>query len=97
MEPKSYNHVTVSSDIMRHGLLIPYDALDDQGAGTVFVCNKNDRLERRQVKLGAVSGKNAEVVFGLEPGEILVTSSLEGLQEGMKVKVDVTDYKRGEP
>ena len=47
-------------------------------------------LERRFVRAGEVRGERVEIVEGVKPGEVIVTSGQIKLDQGMKVRVDNT-------
>jgi cobalt-zinc-cadmium efflux system membrane fusion protein len=58
----------------KQATLVPLSALvDDEGLKVVFI-KEDHRFTRRVVTLGAVDGENAEVLSGLEPGRMVVTS-----------------------
>jgi hypothetical protein len=56
-----------------------------QGDEFVFVVGRDDKLERRAVKLGAGSGDLVEVVAGLPSGERVVLEGPADLAAGMVV------------
>jgi RND family efflux transporter MFP subunit len=69
----------------RARLTIPRDAMRrDAGKDIVFVL-QNGRVERRAVRLGAVSGSDVEVVSGLSAGERVVIEGPEDLEDGQAV------------
>jgi len=47
-------------------------------------------LERRFVRVGEVRAERVEIVDGVKPGEVIVTSGQIKLDQGMKVRVDNT-------
>jgi RND family efflux transporter MFP subunit len=57
----------------------------DDDRDVVFVV-QDDRVERRAVRLGAVSGDDVEVVSGLSPGERIVVEGPDDLADGDKVE-----------
>jgi multidrug efflux pump subunit AcrA (membrane-fusion protein) len=71
----------------RPRLIIPRAATRrDEGRDVVFVL-KDDRAERRAVRLGAVSGNELEVVSGLSAGERVIVEGPEELADGDPVSV----------
>ena len=69
---------------------IPLQALNHEGnKSTVFVVNGNSELEDRQVTLGIQTANDAEVVAGLQQGEMVVVSDFAGLKAGEKVTPQV--------
>ena len=68
-------------------ILIPQDAVrDDQGKKIVFLV-KNDRLERRAIGLGGTRGSDAEILAGLEAGDVVVVKGPAGLHDGEAVEI----------
>lgn len=59
--------------------------LSDQGAPFVYLANSENRLEIKQVELGAVLGDNVIVTSGLEGGETLILSRPNPPVPGMKL------------
>jgi membrane fusion protein (multidrug efflux system) len=59
---------------------------EDGGDRVVFVY-RDGRVERRAVRLGQVHGNDQEVLAGLSSGEQIVVRGLEGLREGLRVRI----------
>ena len=69
------------------GVQVPARAVQAQGAqGVVFVI-RDDKLERRAVKLGARSGDNQIVLSGLAAGDRVAIGDLAQFKDGVKVVV----------
>jgi RND family efflux transporter MFP subunit len=67
-------------------ILIPKSAVrTDAGQSIVFVV-RDDRVERRAVKVGLVDGDNVEVQSGLNGGEKVVVEGHATLADGSRVK-----------
>ena len=67
-------------------LMVPKAAVKtDNGQSIVFVV-KEDRVERRAVKVGAAQGDQVEVMSGLSGGERVVVEGHEALADGSRVK-----------
>ena len=70
----------------RQRLLVPKAAVrSTEGREVVFVV-KEDRVERRAVKVGAAQGEQVEVVSGLTVGERVVVDGPASLVDGARVK-----------
>ncbi|HVZ22991.1 MAG TPA: efflux RND transporter periplasmic adaptor subunit, partial [Vicinamibacterales bacterium] len=68
-------------------MLVPKSAVrTSDGQSVVFVV-KEDRAERRAVKVGDDKGDQVEVLSGLSVGEQVVVNAPQGLKDGDKVKV----------
>ncbi|MGE0405104.1 MAG: efflux RND transporter periplasmic adaptor subunit [Candidatus Korobacteraceae bacterium] len=68
-------------------VLVPSQAVRQEAGQPVVFVYREGRLERRAVKLGGAQGPNQEVIAGLSVGEQVVTSSMEGLQDGQEVEL----------
>jgi hypothetical protein len=68
-------------------LVIPPEAIL-RGAGTpyVLVADQDGRAARRDIRLGVVTSQLAQVVEGLQVGDIVITSGLTELTEGDRVR-----------
>ncbi len=70
----------------RPRLLVPKSAVrTESGTSVVFVV-REDRVERRAVKVGLADGERIEIVSGLNGGERVVVEGPEGLADGSRVK-----------
>ena len=68
-------------------VLVPREAVhDDAGQPVVFLYREN-RLERRAVRLGAARENKQEIIAGVAEGDQLVIGSLQGLQDGQQVRL----------
>jgi hypothetical protein len=75
-----------SKEPSRPRLLVPKTAVRaSEGASVVFVV-RDDRVERRAVKVGAEDGGQIEVASGLSPGERVVIEGPATLVDGARVK-----------
>lgn len=71
-------------------LLVPravLSALDLVAGRAILFVVKGDRAERRDVKIGALSGEAVEIVSGLQSGERYVSRGAFNLRDGDKVSV----------
>ncbi|MGA8073209.1 MAG: efflux RND transporter periplasmic adaptor subunit [Candidatus Acidiferrales bacterium] len=80
-EPEQKNGAASST------VIIPQSAVRDQnGSKTVFLV-KEDHVERRAVKLGAVQGTDQQVLAGLAAGDIVVVKGPADLHDGQAVEI----------
>jgi len=63
-----------------NALLVPIEALRDNGSGQyfVFVVKSNGELEMRTVEVGLKDAINAEILSGLEEGEVVTLNTSSG-------------------
>ena len=85
-KPGMFARVTVKLGASEKAVFIPENAVFNSanGEGSVFVVN-GTMLSERKLTLGAVSGKEREVVFGLTAGELVVLRPDSNLREGSNV------------
>jgi len=87
LEPMSYTDITMQIGSAYTCLTVPIAAMMDKSRNKVFVVDGEGILHLRKITTGADDNKQVEVVQGLEPGQIVITGSFEGLTDGMKVDV----------
>ena len=90
LEQQAYSGVELIRTTPHRALTIPIDSLGDTGKNFVFVVKENI-LERREIEVGADDGKFVEILSGLHEGETVVTSATKGLEDGMKVEINLVD------
>lgn len=84
LKPGMFARITVSLDKRRVGILLPADAvLENGGQRIVFVPEGSGRFEVRQVSVGAVTRTHVEILSGLEAGERVVTRGAFQLKASM--------------
>ena len=70
-----YANVVIRLEAAR-GVVIPAEALADTGEHQyVFLAKAGGRFEPRRVRAGHRSGDKVQILDGLSPGELVVTSS----------------------
>ena len=57
------------------------------GKDYVFVLNKNNKVEQREVKTGIRNDTQVEIIKGISAGECVVTNNLSRLRNGMTVEI----------
>jgi RND family efflux transporter MFP subunit len=73
--PGSYSEVYLKSTSAKNTLTIPFSALmEDQGNYFVFVMADGEHYRKTYIKTGDNDGKNVEVVWGLKPGDYVVST-----------------------
>jgi len=69
------------------GVLVPRTAVREEGGSQVVFVYRDGRVERRAVRLGQARGNDHEVIAGLSDGEQVVVRGLEGLRDGLRVRI----------
>ena len=61
--------------------------IEKNGKNYVFVLNKNNKVEQREIKTGIRNDINIEIIKGISAGECVVTNNLSRLRNGMSVEI----------
>jgi RND family efflux transporter MFP subunit len=72
---------------VKPGVRVPADAVQTNGENGVAWVIRDDKLERRALKLGARSGNDITVLAGLSAGERVAIGDAAKFEDGVKVKV----------
>ena len=94
LTPQTYGTAYLKLAQGAEALCVPLSALTDKTRQAVFVYH-DGQLERRAVTTGRDDGEYVEILGGLEPGEIVIVSGAENLQEGMKATVELRGEQDG--
>lgn len=89
LEQQAYSGAILKSSRSRKLLAVPLTAMINSNHDSVFIVTPQSTIERRAVKTGADDGNYIEIVSGLREGETVITSAAEGLEDGMKVTVNL--------
>ena len=85
MMPGLYAEATIATATKANALAVPAGAVDHNGdAVTVDVLDASSKIEVRAVKLGIQTATDAEVLSGLQEGEMVVISDRSGLKPGQE-------------
>jgi RND family efflux transporter MFP subunit len=87
LEPQTYGGVSFQSKRSHNALAVPLAAMADGANTSVFVAKADGTIERRTVRTGTNDGAYIEVLSGLSEGEIVVTSGMEGLADGVHAEI----------
>jgi RND family efflux transporter MFP subunit len=90
--PGMYAEATITLEQKAGVLAVPLQAVDHQGdQTTVYVVAPSGKVEIRTVTLGIQTEKEAEVLSGLEDGDLVVTSERSGLKSGEDVHPKIVE------
>jgi RND family efflux transporter MFP subunit len=86
LTPGLFALVRVPASGRYQALLIPDQAVNtDQNERYLLIVGKNDVVEQRSVKLGALFGSLRSITEGLKPGEWVIVKGMQWAQPGAKV------------
>ncbi len=79
----------------KHGVtLVPTAAVQRNSQTTyVFLVKPDSTVTVRPITIGTTEGYESEVTSGLSPGDVVVMTGVDKLQEGSKVRVQMYDEK----
>jgi multidrug efflux system membrane fusion protein len=84
--PNQFVNARLLVDVKRGAVLVPVAAIQRGPETTfVFVVNKDDTVEARNVVAGTIEAGMASIDRGLSPGETVVIEGVDKLQHGAKV------------
>lgn len=84
--PGMYADATITLDRKADALAVPLQALNrDNDRVSVFVVDPSGKLVEREIKIGIQTDKDAEVLAGLQEGDMVVVSDRSGLKAGQVV------------
>ena len=89
LEQQAYSGAILRSSRSRKLLAVPLEAMTDSKHNAVFIVTPQNTIERRDVKTGVDDGEYIEILTGLQAGDTVITSAAEGLEDGMKVTVNL--------
>jgi len=82
-----YAQATITVERKQNSIAVPVQAVSQQGdRATVLIVTPANKIEIRAVTLGIQTANDAEILSGLEEGEMLVVSDRSGLKAGQDVK-----------
>jgi RND family efflux transporter MFP subunit len=98
--PGLYAEATITLEKKDAAIAVPLQAVDqDNNKTTVDVVDSSGKIERRQIVLGIQTATDAEVLSGLQAGELVVASDRSGLKAGQTVQtkmINLMQYQSSE-
>jgi membrane fusion protein (multidrug efflux system) len=85
--PGMFAQVQVIAQQKPDAILVPKEAVVQQGNNQVVFVNDNGRAAQRPVQIGIIDLKSAEVLGGLAEGEQVVVVGQTGLRDGAAIRV----------
>lgn len=87
--PNQFVNVRLQTQLLKQAVVIPKAALQLNDSGDfVFVIGTDNKVKKQMVKAGPIDGEDYVVILsGINEGDMLVTTGIDNLQDGSKVKV----------
>ena len=92
LEPGLYTEVVAGRSDTKTTLAVPMGLIGDGKAASLYVKDSDSRLAVRTVETGVYGRGLIEILNGIEEGDVVITSGVEGLEPGTKIDVTVEDY-----
>lgn len=89
-------HVALNGRTAQNALLIPAEAVQRSAEGEgkiVMIVAADGTATKRAVTVGIETKESAQILSGLKPGDMVITTGGYGLDEGTKVKVGPAEDK----
>jgi RND family efflux transporter MFP subunit len=75
------------SEPVAGGVIVPQDAVRNDGGQPIVFVYRDGKAERRAVRLGAANGGEQEIIAGVSEGEQVVAGNLQSLEDGQTIRV----------
>jgi multidrug efflux pump subunit AcrA (membrane-fusion protein) len=90
--PGLYAEATLTLEKKDNAVAVPLQAVDQEdNRATVYIIDAANKIEVRPIGLGIQTPTDAEVVSGLQEGELVVVSDRSGLKAGQSAQAKITD------
>lgn len=87
LSPGMYADVTLDVQRAGNGLTVPVQAVDQSGGSPyAYVVDSNNKIEKRNVRLGVASPNRIEVLSGLQPDDRIVVANISSFTKGEAVR-----------
>jgi multidrug efflux system membrane fusion protein len=95
--PNQFVNARLLLEERRDATLIPNAAIQRNGISTyVWLVQPDQIATNHPVTLGAAGPSETQIVFGLSPGDVVVTEGVDQLHEGAKVNPEVNGSRSGD-
>jgi multidrug efflux system membrane fusion protein len=89
--PNQFVNARLLVDVHHGATLVPAAAVQRNGQGAfVYLVKSNQTVSMQAVSVGATDADQAEIVKGLEPGDVIATGNFDKLQDGARVSAQST-------
>jgi len=89
--PGMYASVALKLEQHQHALVVPVEAVSRQKTTTVYLIDKESRIEERAIKLGLETPGKLEILEGLAENDLLMIGNRSQVKPGQKVEVKMLE------
>jgi len=95
--PRMFARAIIREGVKKDALLVPQQAVKrtPKGLPYVLVVGKEEKVERRMLKLGRAIGSRWLVISGLDPGDRVIVEGLQFVRPGIPVKAASFNPEKG--
>ena len=97
LRPQMYANVEIRIPAVSDAVIVPQEAVIHSGERNVVIVQKDRVFDPREVQLGVQGGGYQEVRSGLQPGELVVTSSQFLIDSESNLKEAINKMLRAGP
>ncbi len=91
--PGMYASVALRLEHRDKALVVPVEAVSREKAASIYLINKESRIEERVIKLGLETANKLEVLDGLSESDRVMVGSRSQVKPGQKVEVKMLEMK----
>jgi multidrug efflux pump subunit AcrA (membrane-fusion protein) len=74
-----------------NSIVVPLNAIQRSTSGDYVFVADNGEAKKKTVKVGAISGAQAEILTGLTNGDKLITQGASEVEDGDKIKISTAN------
>jgi RND family efflux transporter MFP subunit len=90
--PGMYAEATLTLERKAGALSVPLQALNRKaGSTSVYIVNKDNKIEERTIQTGMETATDAEVLSGIEDGDLVVVGDRSSLKPGQDVRPQIVE------
>ncbi|GAB3660339.1 efflux RND transporter periplasmic adaptor subunit [Echinicola sediminis] len=87
--PGMFVSIQFNLDVEEDALMVPSESLIPELEGyKLYLANKEGVVEERKVSIGIRTERKVQITEGLQPGELVLTTGVLQVKEGMKVELN---------
>jgi RND family efflux transporter MFP subunit len=92
LEPGLYSDMIIRKTTSRKAICVPLALITNSSVPALYVADEDSRLSVRKIKAGIYDSDFIEITEGLNEGDVVITSGVDGLELGAKIDVNVEEY-----
>ena len=86
-----YAYVDIPLNHRENVIALPIQVVDISKEPSIWLVNKENRIEKRLVKVGLKTEEMIEITEGVQEGDTVLFGNLQSITPGLKVKPKIMD------